>query len=141
MACFIVPATEAIVTTVASKVLKSKEKKELTLTREHESEKLEGVSKIPFSRKLKWLSNLLWGGSFLLAFEHIWHGEVVPFFPFLTGAMSAESSAAMLHEMATTGVTMAALVTLIWVGMVVVASAMEKKVIKENKIEINGAGV
>ena len=47
----------------------------------------ETPTEIPWSRKLKWLSYLLWGGALLLCFEHIWHGEVVPFFPFLT-AMS-----------------------------------------------------
>ena len=121
MACFLVVAAEAVVTTIAEKVVKSKEKKV-------DAEK---NIKIPFSRKLKWLNNLLWGGSFLLAFEHFWHGEVVPWFPFLTAAENAESAAEMLHEMATTGVTMAVLVTAVWVGMVLVSNVMEKRVAKE----------
>ena len=58
MACFLVPAGEAIVATVVKKV---EEKKEVT------SEKKEEV-KIPFSQKLKWLTSLLWGGAILLAF-------------------------------------------------------------------------
>ena len=63
---------------------------------------------------------------YLLAFEHLWHGEVVPFFPFLTAVADGET-AGMLQEMGTAGVSMAGLVTLIWVGMVAVTSAMEKK--------------
>ncbi len=43
-------------------------------------------AKIALSRKLMWLANLLWGGALLLAYEHVWHGEVVPWFPFLTAA-------------------------------------------------------
>jgi len=35
---------------------------------------------------LGWLTNMLWGGSLLLAFEHVWHGEETPWFPFLTAA-------------------------------------------------------
>lgn len=129
MACFIVPTTEAIVTTIATKVLKAKEKEAEARTAGAGSAAVlsEADVKIPFSRKLKWLSNLLWGGSFLLAFEHVWHGEVTPWFPFLTAAANPEDTAAMLHEMATAGVSMAVLVTLVWVGMVLVSNAMEKK--------------
>ena len=70
---------------------------------------------------------MLWGGSALLAFEHVWHGEVVPWFPFLTAASNPEDAAEMLHEMGTVGVTMAVLVTLVWLGMVVASRHIEKK--------------
>ena len=53
---------------------------------------------------------MLWGGAALLAFEHVWHGEVVPYFPFLTAATDPADRAQMLREMATVGVTMAALI-------------------------------
>ena len=79
MACFLVPTAEAIVTGVVSKVEKKNEAA------------VEG--KIPFSRKLKWLKNMLWGGAALLAYEHVWHGEVVPWFPFLTAAANPEDAA------------------------------------------------
>ena len=39
-------------------------------------------------------------------------------------------AAEMLNEMATTGVAMAALVTVIWLGMLAVTSAMEKKLLQ-----------
>ena len=103
MGCFIVPATEAVVTTVVTKVVEKKEKKE-GVEFDHAN----------FSSKLKNLNGLLWGGSALLAFEHVWHGEVQPFFPFLTAAESAESLAEMFHEMGTVGVGMAAAVTIVW---------------------------
>lgn len=83
--------------------------------------------KIPFSRKLKWLSNMLWGDSVLLAFEHVWHGEVVPWFPFLTAAGNLQDLSAMLHEMSTIGVSMAALVLAVWVRMLAVSGAIEKE--------------
>ena len=118
MACFIVPATEAIITTVATKALEKRESKS------------EYSAKIPFSRKLKWLNKLLWGGSALLAFEHVWHGEVTPWFPFLTNAATPESTSEMLHEMATAGVCMAAIVTVVWIGMLLVSKSLEKRALK-----------
>ncbi|MCR5600018.1 MAG: hypothetical protein K6G33_04670 [Ruminococcus sp.] len=114
MACFLVPTTEAIVTTVVQKVVKKKE-----------GEKKEGETKLRFSDKLKWLNGMLWGGSGLLAFEHLWHGEVTPFFPFLTAASDPADRAEMLHEMATSGTAMAVLVTLAWLGVVFVTSRIE----------------
>ena len=93
----------------------------------HEGDSSENLPKSGFSRKLKWLNNMLWGGSALLALEHVWHGEVVPWFPFLTAASDSSSRSEMFHEMATVGVTMALLVTAVWVGMVVVSSRLEKK--------------
>ena len=126
MACFIVPAVEAIVVSVAKKVIEKKEKQP-----EEVSVVLDGTPetayKVPFSRKLKWLTNLLWGGSALLAFEHVWHGEVVPWFPFLTAAADPADAAEMLHEMATVGVSMAALVTLVWLAMLGVSAVIEKR--------------
>ena len=121
MACFTVPAAEAIITTIATKAAEKNEEKH---TESSESEK---VTRVPFSRKLRWLGNLLWGGSALLAFEHVWHGEVVPWFPFLTAASDPADAAEMLHEMSTVGVTMALLVTVVWACMLGVTSMMEKK--------------
>ena len=116
MACFIVPATEAIITTIAHKVIAHKESS---------SEKTDmDKQTIPWSRKISWLSNMLWGGSFLLAFEHIWHGEVVPWFPFLTAMNDPADPAEMFHEMATVGVSMAVLITIVWFVMCKVADSI-----------------
>ena len=114
MACFVVPTAEAIVTTIAAKVIKTKE-----------APAKEG--EITFSQKLSWLNRLLWGGSALLAFEHLWHGEIAPFFPFLTAAADPADRAEMLHEMATSGVAMALLVTAVWFVMVLIVSRMQKR--------------
>ena len=122
MACFIVPAVEAIVTTVASKAIENK-KTETSYAAEIVNEQV----KIPFSRKLRWLTNLLLGGSVLLMFEHLWHGEIVPWFPFLTATSNPQDTVEMLHEMATAGVTMALLTTAIWGVMLLVAHIVETK--------------
>ncbi len=130
MACFLVPAAEAVITTIVTKTMESKEKAPETVEVQLDGADLEAAEKIPFSSKLKWLNNLLWGGSALLAFEHVWHGEVTPWFPFLTAAGDPADAAEMLHEMATAGVAMAALVTAVWLGMVAVSSVMEKRALK-----------
>lgn len=103
MGCFIVPAAEAVVTTVAQKAGKKKD------------------------HRVKWLSNMLWGGTALLTFEHLWHGEIEPFFPFLTAARNPEELRVVFHEMATTGVAMTVAVTLVWCGMLIVSNVLEKK--------------
>lgn len=138
MACFIVPAVEAAVTTVATKILESKEKRGEAFSAHTESETAvlhvptsEAVGKIPFSRKLKWLNHLLWGGSALLAFEHIWHGEITAAFPFLTAAANPTDTVEMLGEMATAGVTMTVLTTAVWAGMLGVSKLIEKRAEKE----------
>lgn len=115
MACFLVPTSEAIITTAIKFVADKK-----------------GVES-PFIKRMNWLNNMLWGGSALLAFEHVWHGEVTPWFPFLTNAATPESAAEMFHEMATNGVAMAILVTLAWVAMVCVSISLSKKSITSEK--------
>lgn len=136
MGCFLVPVTEAVVTTVAAKVIKSKETKE-TVNISSTDGSVEEVTKIKFSTKLGWLNKLLWGGSALLAFEHIWHGEVVPFFPFLTAVENGET-AGMLAEMGSAGVMMSVLVTAVWVGMLAVSAVMEKRALRAPECEEEG---
>lgn len=115
MACFVVPAAEAIITTAAAKAVKK-----------HEQEN-HCEAAVHLSEKLGWLNKMLWGGSALLAFEHVWHGEVTPFFPFLTAASNPVDAAEMLHEMATSGVAMSVLVTCVWIGIAAVSSVIEKR--------------
>ena len=92
MACFLVPAAEAVATKVAAEVLR------------HEGKEVH-------AHKLSVLSRMLWGASALSACEHIYHGEVVAAFPFLTALRDPETTRMMIYEMLTEGVAMAAVVT------------------------------
>jgi len=132
MACFLVLTAEAVVTTVAEKVIAKKENAALETKLDSTGTKEISEVKIPLSKKLKWLNNMAWGGCALLAFEHVWHGEIVPWFPFLTAASNAEDAAEMLHEMGTVGVAMAALVTTVWLGMCAVASFVKKRAVEKD---------
>lgn len=116
MACFLVPATEAIIAGVSAKAIKKSENE---------------TNKVSFSTKLGWLTKLSSLGSILLLFEHVWHGEVVPFFPFLTNAANAADRKAMFSEMATTGVLMAVLITAVWIGMLAVVKKIETSETRE----------
>ena len=118
MACFIVPAAEAVVVGIAAKVKSSSEKKQET------SEEIHGWT---WGQKLSLLVKLLAGGAVLLMFEHVWHGEVVPYFPFLSAMSSHKDTSEMLHEMSTVGVTMAAIVTSVWAGICVTADALVRR--------------
>lgn len=111
MACFIVPTAEAIVTTIVKKTADKKGDKKQNM----------------FLEKMNWLNNMLWSGSALLAFEHVWHGEIVPWFPFLTNAANPINGQEMIFEMATSGVAMAVLVTIVWVVMVIVSKKIENE--------------
>ncbi|MBR1874571.1 MAG: hypothetical protein IJ807_06665 [Eubacterium sp.] len=119
MACFIVPAAEAVVVKVCEKVVASKEAET--------NEAVEHEVSIPLKRKLKWLNYMLIGGAVLLLFEHIWHGEIVAWFPFLSAMASPSDMNEMFLEMATVGTSMAAFITLIWGGMCLVAERIVKR--------------
>lgn len=132
MACFIVPAAEAVVVTAVTKILEQKEKKAEQNGKVFLTE--------PFSCKLKRLNHLLWGGSGMLAFEHLWHGEIQPFFPFLTAMGNPEDMAEMLHEMMTVGVSMAVLVTAVW-GIMTYATEKISQRANSNVTVKGGAGL
>ena len=113
MGCFIVPAVGAVVAHGAKKHVEKHEASSKT--------------RIPFSRKIGWLAKLLAGGSVLLAFEHVWHGEFVLAFPFLRGED-------VLGEMATVGVAMLLLCLVIWAGMLAVTRAVESQAALAEKL-------
>ncbi len=114
MACFSVPLAGALVAAGAGKMGAVKK------------------SRNPFLAKLHWLVKMSLGGSFLLAIEHIYHGEIIPVPPFLTAMKDPSDTAAMLHEMATVGVSMAVLLVVAWIAMVVVSTAVERHSGKES---------
>ena len=108
MACFTAPLAQALVVTAAKSARKGR------------------PSRNPFVARLGWLQKMLFGGSFLLAIEPVWHGEITWRYPFLTAVKDGDT-AGMLHEIATLGVAMAVLITVAWAAMVVVASALERR--------------
>ena len=115
MACFLVPTAEAIVVSAISARVKSTEE---ARNAAQAGKDVWTCEQITWSRKLSWLKSMLWGGSLLLLLEHMWHGEVVPWPPFLTAMLNSADTAEMLAEMATVGVLMALLVTVVWLAMV-----------------------
>ena len=106
MACFLVPAAEAVITTITTKII---EKKEKSSPKKSETVQVR------------------------LDDETV---ETTPWFPFLTGAATPESTTEMLNEMSTVGVTMAVLVTLIWGGMMGISALIERKAMVSPQKEI-----
>ena len=101
MACFTVPLASAALTTATKLSL-------LNSTKDN-----------PFVAKLPWLEKMMFGGSLVLALEHVYHGEVIFSPPFLTAMTEGPTAVSeMLHEMATRGVAMTLLVIAVWAGMV-----------------------
>lgn len=104
MACFLVPLAEGILLTGAKAIIDKKASARQTVN----------SAKAFFGSNVGALQKMLFGGSFLLAIEHIYHGEVVLYPPFLTAMRSPEDTAEMLREMSTVGVSMALLLTAFW---------------------------
>ena len=106
MACFTVPAAAAIGVAVARHIVKHNEKKTVPSANKDE---------MKTSKKLGVLELALFGGSFLLAGEHILHGEVTFTFPFLTAINEGPDAVrTMLFEMGTVGVSMALTIVAVW---------------------------
>lgn len=106
MACFTVPAAAAIGVAVARHIVKHNEKKAVPSANKDE---------MKTSKKLGILELALFGGSFLLAGEHILHGEVTFTFPFLTAINEGPDAVqTMLFEMGTVGVSMALTIVAVW---------------------------
>ena len=101
MACFVAPMSLAIVTTIFRK-------------------------KIPENLKIGWLNIMIWGGVIMLAVEHIAHGEVVLFPPFLTAMQTPAEIPIMLQEMATVGGTMTIAIVFIWIVMVAISQRLSQ---------------
>lgn len=107
MACFTVPLATAVAASAVKAALPATAKKN------------------PFVAKLGWLGKMMYGGSFLLAIEHVYHGEIIFTPPFLTAVRDGET-AGMLHEMATRGVAMAVLLLVVWAAAVAVSMVAER---------------
>lgn len=125
MACFVVSAVGAIGVGVARHIVKHHEKK-IALKNEEPKEYKFG-SDIKWSTKLSYLELTLWGGSFLLAGEHILHGEVVPYPPFITAMSDKSETIQMLKEMGTVGVTMFAALVIAWMVGIFIADFVNYK--------------
>ena len=108
MACFIAPMSVGIATTIFRK-------------------------KIPENLKIGWLNIMIWGGVIMLAVEHIAHGEIILYPPFLTAMQTPAEIPVMLQEMAVIGGTMTIAIFSIWAIMVYVYNKkpqLQKSIIK-----------
>lgn len=113
MACFTVPLAEALVVSAVKSIALKKGSNKPTV--------------LAMRQKVAILEKMLYGGSFLLAAEHIYHGEITFYPPFLTALNSPAETAVMLQEIATSGVAMAALVTGVWAIGLALGYVLPKK--------------
>ena len=74
---------------------------------------------------------MIWGGAIMLAVEHIAHGEILLYPPFLTAMQNPAEIPIMLKEMAVVGGAMTIVIVFIWAVLVVLS---QKKLININKI-------
>ena len=124
MACFTVTAAAAIGVGVARHIVKHNEKKA-------DPTRVDPIKLDDWktSKKLGILELALFGGSFILAGEHLIHGEVSFKFPWLTAVSEGpEAVKEMLTEMGTVGVSMLLAIVGAWaVGLVIRRFYLKRK--------------
>lgn len=106
MACFTAVIPEVVALHFIKKHI---EKKEAT----NQTNQMQDSTKIKMSVKISWLITMLWGGIFLLMIEHFWHGEIVPYPPFLSAIESGETQS-MLNEILLVGGAIDIFVPMVW---------------------------
>lgn len=62
----------------------------------------------------------------MLLIEHVWHGEIVPFYPFFTAASDPESTKVMINEILTVGVSMDIVLTALWIVVYILVPKFKK---------------
>jgi hypothetical protein len=114
MACFLAPMTLAIILSI------------LQLATRH--------SDLSHKLKLSAFNAMLWGGVVILAAEHVFHGEITAFAPYLTAMSSPADTAVMLSEIATIGGSMTLAISCTWAGMLAVSALMTKRVAYKDQL-------
>ena len=122
MACFTVPLAEAVIVTAVRKTVLKK-----SAVNAVHSAKMDSINE-----SVGRLEKMLYGGSCLLAIEHLWHGEISFLPPFLTALNSPAEISVMLQELASVGVGMALLVTGVW-ALAEGAAASVKRLLRKRK--------
>ena len=125
MACFLVTTAAAVGVGVARHIVKHSEKK---------NPELASKDRLVTSKELGALELTMFGGSFLLAGEHVLHDEVIFTFPFLTAVRDGDTLE-MLQEMGTIGVGMLAILVAAWFGGVLLARYLKKRKSKAAALE------
>lgn len=129
MACFTVPLAEAVVLTAVKKIAFRRNADSVI----NEAEMAKNQKIAALKEKLGILEKMLYGGSFLLAVEHLYHGEISFVPPFLTAMKNPSEIPEMLREMATVGVGMALLTTAVWAAGIGIASLVKN--LKEKSLD------
>lgn len=138
MACFTVPLAEAVVLTAVKKIAFKRNADSVI----NEAEMTKNQKIAVLKEKFRILEKMLYGGSFLLAVEHLYHGEISPVPPFLTAMKNPAEIPEMLREMTTVGVGMALLTTVVWaagIGILALVKNLKKK--SADGIGLSGAAV
>ena len=94
MACFLAPTCVGIITTALRK-------------------------RFPKNWHIQWLNTMIFGGAIGLTVEHIAHGEIVPWPPFLTAMSNPADTAVMLKELAIVGIPMTFTLIFAWILLVI----------------------
>ena len=96
-------------------------------TGDHDDNNTESSSHLGRETEVSSLKHVLMGGVILLALEHVQHGEVKPWPPFLTAMANPVDAPVMLHEMATVGTAMSLATFVTWGTILTITHFMSKQ--------------
>lgn len=77
--------------------------------------------------KIDVLAYVLIGGALILVVEHLWHGEIVPYPPFLTAMQNPEDISVLFREVGVIGGSMTFAGALLGLGMTYISRKLEVK--------------
>jgi len=116
MCCFLVPLTQAVVTTAVRRI---------------NNDKVNNAGSSVWLRNLPSLEKMLWGGSIMLIVDHIINGELSWAFPFFTALAKEGGTGVFLKELLTVGVPMSVVLTAVWAVMVAVSASRKSSRVAE----------
>jgi len=111
MACFITPLVVGVMLAVIKRVWRRAERIKLDL-----------------------LVYMMLGGALILAVEHVWHGEIVPWPPFLTAMKNPEDIPIVVNEMLRVGGSMTFAVTGAWLLLLGFTRKLQVKITPPKRI-------
>lgn len=84
--------------------------------------------KVPAKYQINRLLLMLWGGTAMLLVDHIWSGEIVPYWPFFTAGFGQ-----IMREVWQVGVPMTLAIFAIWTLMLAFSVKTQKPGVLEQK--------
>lgn len=113
MACFITPLITGLLLKLIKKLVKPTIKNDLEI-----------------------LEIMLITGGVILAIEHVWHGEIVPYPPFLTAMQNPSDIPVLLREISVVGGSMTIATAVTWFSIISLKEKLKEKMLSTRILRV-----